>query len=109
MKWLIIAQILWTGPKLTPREATDILLPHEYHSVQLKDGPKFIVIDSSIPYPISYYRYHGSILKISHFNGNNAYAHYIQTRAGQVKVERRNIQSIKKIGYIQKKSKRLHD
>lgn len=99
MKWAIIVGIIWSGPKLTPIELADILRPNQFHLIESNEEPRYIIVDTTIPYPNIYTTYYG----------NNTYAYYIETRVRKAQVERRNIQSIKKIGDIQKKSKRLHD
>jgi len=44
---IIVAGIIWTGPKLTPQQAADVLRPHQFVAQEVGTGPKVIVIPST--------------------------------------------------------------
>ncbi len=59
---IVLAGIVWLGPKLSPQEAADILRPNQYVAPPaVPDGPKVVIIASDVtsgpfgafpPYPV---------------------------------------------------------
>lgn len=43
IQFILLQSIIWTGPKLTPNQAADILYPNRYQLVKEYDGPKYYV------------------------------------------------------------------